>query len=114
MSSRDTPCRLEIGERLIHLSNDRVTVTFDVERGCMSLADNDSHTAYLSRGHIQIEAEGITYDSRKMVLKSVNSIDFRGKRGTGKAMVLRLESTDRNVEVHVRVSMAEGQSGFSI
>ncbi|RLI61238.1 MAG: hypothetical protein DRO93_04865 [Candidatus Thorarchaeota archaeon] len=114
MSSRDTPCRLEIGERLIHLSNDRVTVTFDVERGCVSLAGLDSHTSYLSRGHIQIEADGITYDSGKMVLKSVNSIDFRGKRGSGKAMVLRLEDTDRNVEVHVRVGVTKGQYGFSI
>ncbi|TFF91214.1 alpha-galactosidase [Candidatus Thorarchaeota archaeon] len=113
MPDDNKPCQLEVTEEGIRLSNSDVTIFFDTQLGLLMLTSSDEKEMCFSRGYIQIHTERAVYDSRKMIYKSLSTLDFTDQRGEGKAVVIRLQNADRTAEIHLKLSITKGYSGYS-
>lgn len=113
MKAGGDTCKVDIGEKTIRLSNDLVALTYDTLLGEFSLTSADGEQKYFSRAYVQIHTEDLVYDSRRMVYKAVSAAEFKDRRGEGKAVVLRLQDTDKLAEASIRLAIMKGVSGYS-
>ncbi|MFX0108086.1 MAG: hypothetical protein ACFE7R_07370, partial [Candidatus Hodarchaeota archaeon] len=112
MNSGSEPCKLEVGEETISLSNDLVTITYTTLTGTLSMSTREGDILF-TKAYIQVHSDRGVYDSRRMVYKSISSLDFQDKRGEGKAIVIRLQDTEKTAEVNVRFSMVRSVPGYT-
>ncbi|NHI84313.1 MAG: alpha-galactosidase [Candidatus Thorarchaeota archaeon] len=113
MEAGGEKCKVEIGGKSVRLSNDLVAITYDTLLGECSLTSADGNQIFFSRAYLQIRTERFVYDSRRMVYKSVSVAEFRNLRGEGKAVVLRLQDTERSADISIRLAIVKGVPGYS-
>ena len=53
------------------------------------------------------------FTSKEMIFRRVDSIDYQTGAGPTKALVLRLQNSDRDVEIHIRFAIRQGLTGFT-
>ena len=112
MSGQDE-CRLEVADTGIRLSNGLVSVFFDTRTGLIMLTSTDEKTMCFSRAYVQVQTASQVFDSRKMVYRGVNSLDFNDDRGEGKAVVLRLQDAGATGEVYIKLVIIKKLAGYS-
>jgi len=103
---------LEVSAELVKLSNGLVTLFFDTQLGLLMLTVSQEKTMCFSRAYVRVSTDAEVFDTRQMVYKGISAIDFKDSRGQGKAVVLRLASPDSRAEIHLKLSMVSGLSGY--
>lgn len=113
MTKPDSPCRLEVADAGIRLSNGLVSLFFDTRLGLIMLTESDEKTMCFSRGYIQVHTDMGVFDSRKMIYRGISTLDFHDERDEGKAVVLKLQDPGATAEMHIKLVVVRDRPGYS-
>ncbi len=113
MSSERDRIHLDVGEEGLRLTNGIVTVFFDTQLGLLMMTTADERTMCFSRVYFQAITDDAIFDSRKMIYRGISSMDFMDNGREGKAVVIRLMSADTRMEMHIRLTVLAGITGYS-
>jgi alpha-galactosidase len=114
LSNSSRQCTIDVGDETIRLSNGVESVTYSFRLGTFTYATNEGRTTFFSRAYLRVNAGMKVFDTRKMVYKGVNSIDFGDESNPGKVLIIRLEDPEKDAEINIRLSMNLYRTGYSI
>ncbi len=106
-------CKVELSGDQVHLSNDRVTLTYNTQRGLFSLTSIDKKQTYFSRAYFVVHTGRQALSSRNLIFRRIDSIDLRTDNGQGKAVVIKLQTPDKKADVRIRLSTWKGLDGYT-
>ncbi len=88
----------------------RVSVSYNIQTGTVSLKSADNGTVYFAEGYIRIETDAGIIDSRNTEYQSFATLDL--EQPMGKAVAIKLSDKQTQCEIGIRISIEEQTRGF--